>query len=130
MYESGKLFEANYRISDHCASNAQKHTEQHRAIFSRVYKADWATSDTLYTVLYRMAPHRMKAKRATSFVAKSPFHPRRSKQPIFPVPVNALEIEFTDPKSAQKSNPASTNIILEKIGICSVRVYCTACDYV
>ena len=83
---------------------------------------------TLYTVLYRMAPHRMKAKRATSFVAKSPFHPRRSKQPIFPVPVNALEIEFTDPKSAQKSNPASTNIILEKIGICSVRVHEFMCS--
>ena len=64
-----------------------------------------------------MAPHRMKAKRASSFVAKSPFHPRRSKQqPIFPVPVNALEIEFTDPKTTQKSNPATTNIILEKIG--------------
>ena len=115
------------RDTAQCVYNAQKHTSSRSIKWQsdvhcsvgciKPIRQQVTISDKLYTVTRIMAPHRMKAKRASSFVAKSPFHPRRSKQqPIFPVPVNALEIEFTDPKTTQKSNPATTNIILEKIG--------------
>lgn len=54
-----------------------------------------------------MAPHRMKAKRSSSFVAKSPFHTR--KKIIFPVPVTPIEVDFNPKKE-------NTNFLLEKIG--------------
>ena len=57
-----------------------------------------------------MAPHRMKAKRSPSFVAKSPFHQRR-KTPVFPIPVCAQDLDLSESKDRQ-----STNYILEKIG--------------
>ncbi len=81
-----------------------------------------------------LIPVRLKkkaAKRSPSFVAKSggPFT-RKANKIVFPVPVNAYDLDFTHPvgvaiksdSGSEDSRSKSPNFLLEKIGTCKCSI--------